>query len=216
MQNKYPIGGYAPGNYTCICCICKKEFQGDKQAVQCEPCAVKTTTSESDARQTPPSFNEMIGLIKKLFTDYLEDVVKSKPDEIEKAWERYKTLNHLYQDNRTTTGAVWVKAPDFNHQPNVAYHAKDSKFKGAGTFDKYNNFRWGDGSVTAALDQDNLFILDESPSKEREAVDPDELWDEFSEYIANDIDSCQEVAGSSVMTKQGFKKMMEKIQQAKK
>lgn len=40
-EKKYPIGGFAPGNYTCKCCICKQEFQGDKRAVQCESCAVK-------------------------------------------------------------------------------------------------------------------------------------------------------------------------------
>jgi len=53
---------------------------------------------ESDARQAPPSFDEMVELIKKLFVDYLEDVLKSPPHEIEKAWQRYKCLNHLYQD----------------------------------------------------------------------------------------------------------------------
>lgn len=41
MQNKYPIGGYAPGNYHCKCCTCGNMFNGDKRAVQCEPCAVK-------------------------------------------------------------------------------------------------------------------------------------------------------------------------------
>jgi hypothetical protein len=51
----------------------------------------------SDALQHPPSFEQMVGLIKKLFTDYLEDVMKTPPSEIGKAWERYKTLNHLYQ-----------------------------------------------------------------------------------------------------------------------
>lgn len=40
MEKKYPIGGYAPGNYQCTCATCDKEFQGDKQAVQCEPCAI--------------------------------------------------------------------------------------------------------------------------------------------------------------------------------
>jgi hypothetical protein len=39
-ERKYPIGGYAPGNYLCNCVNCKNEFQGDKRAVQCEPCAV--------------------------------------------------------------------------------------------------------------------------------------------------------------------------------
>lgn len=37
----YPIGGYAPGNYTCICSTCGSQFIGDKRAVQCEPCAVE-------------------------------------------------------------------------------------------------------------------------------------------------------------------------------
>lgn len=40
MENKYPIGGYAPGNYHCKCCTCGNQFTGDKRAVQCEPCAV--------------------------------------------------------------------------------------------------------------------------------------------------------------------------------
>lgn len=39
--SKYPIGGYAPGNYMCNCTTCKADFFGDKLAVQCEPCAVK-------------------------------------------------------------------------------------------------------------------------------------------------------------------------------
>lgn len=41
-NKKYPIGGYAPGNYMCKCSICKTQFQGDKKAVQCESCAIKT------------------------------------------------------------------------------------------------------------------------------------------------------------------------------
>ena len=40
-ERKYPIGGYAPGNYTCNCVTCKQEFMGDKYARQCEPCAIK-------------------------------------------------------------------------------------------------------------------------------------------------------------------------------
>jgi hypothetical protein len=40
MAKKYPIGGYAPGNYECKCCTCGNQFTGDKQAVQCEPCAI--------------------------------------------------------------------------------------------------------------------------------------------------------------------------------
>lgn len=41
-EKKYPIGGYAPGNYRCTCCSCGSKFTGDKRAVQCEPCATKS------------------------------------------------------------------------------------------------------------------------------------------------------------------------------
>jgi hypothetical protein len=40
MEKKYPIGGYAPGNYHDRCCTCRQPFQGDKRATQCEPCAI--------------------------------------------------------------------------------------------------------------------------------------------------------------------------------
>ena len=43
---QYPIGGYAPGFYSCICVTCKTHFQGDKRACQCEPCAVSMTKEE--------------------------------------------------------------------------------------------------------------------------------------------------------------------------
>jgi hypothetical protein len=43
---QYPIGGYAPGFYSCKCVNCKIEFTGDKRAFQCEPCAIKTTKEE--------------------------------------------------------------------------------------------------------------------------------------------------------------------------
>ena len=39
MSTRYPIGGFAPGNYQCKCVDCKEIFIGDKRAVQCEKCA---------------------------------------------------------------------------------------------------------------------------------------------------------------------------------
>jgi rubrerythrin len=32
-------GLWAPGGYICKCCICGHQFQGDKRAVTCAPCA---------------------------------------------------------------------------------------------------------------------------------------------------------------------------------
>jgi len=40
MEKKYPIGGYAPGNYHNRCYTCERSFFGDKRAIQCEECAV--------------------------------------------------------------------------------------------------------------------------------------------------------------------------------
>ena len=48
---KYPIGGYAPGFYYCTCVTCKEKFQGDKRAVQCEPCAIKTINIKEEPEQ---------------------------------------------------------------------------------------------------------------------------------------------------------------------
>lgn len=44
---KYPIGGYAPGNYQCKCRECKQVFIGDKRAFQCEPCAEKMASESA-------------------------------------------------------------------------------------------------------------------------------------------------------------------------
>jgi len=48
---QYPIGGYAPGNYSCTCVTCKIDFIGDKLAVQCEPCAIEMTEGKSKEEQ---------------------------------------------------------------------------------------------------------------------------------------------------------------------
>lgn len=48
MENEYPIGGYAPGNYQCKCCSCGGGFLGDKRSVECEPCAI-TNRAKFDA-----------------------------------------------------------------------------------------------------------------------------------------------------------------------
>ena len=47
-RTKYPIGGYAPGNYFCKCCTCENIFKGDKKAVQCETCATELLEEKED------------------------------------------------------------------------------------------------------------------------------------------------------------------------
>lgn len=67
-DNNYPIGGYAPGNYHHHCCTCGQFFQGDKQSIQCELCAIKdkefydALTPEQQKR-----FDQMAADITKVF-----------------------------------------------------------------------------------------------------------------------------------------------------
>lgn len=42
-DKKYPIGGFAPGNYHNKCVSCGNIFTGDKRAFECEPCAIHST-----------------------------------------------------------------------------------------------------------------------------------------------------------------------------
>lgn len=58
-ESKYPIGGYAPGFYSCKCFTCKKEFTGDKRAVQCEPCAIKMIQEEPKKEWNPTQGEEV-------------------------------------------------------------------------------------------------------------------------------------------------------------
>ncbi len=72
-KSKYPIGGYAPGNYMCNCTTCKTQFQGDKRAVQCEPCAVKMVKEQV---QTLIENNREIAE-KEEQKQYLIDIMKA-------------------------------------------------------------------------------------------------------------------------------------------
>lgn len=43
MSGAWPFFGYAPGNYHSLCAIgCKEPFEGDKRALRCLDCAIKT------------------------------------------------------------------------------------------------------------------------------------------------------------------------------
>lgn len=49
----WPLIGYAPGSYFCKCSVCGEQFEGDKRAFQCLPCAVRAA-------------NEGLGKLKEL------------------------------------------------------------------------------------------------------------------------------------------------------
>lgn len=57
-EKKYPIGGYAPGNYYRNCTTCNEKYQGDKRSFECEPCGTKSQ-AEWDAL-TPEQQDERV------------------------------------------------------------------------------------------------------------------------------------------------------------
>lgn len=69
-ENKYPIGGYAPGNYHCSCYSCGNKFIGDKRAVQCEPCALKD--KEAWDKLSPKEQDDLIGKNVQAINDFLK------------------------------------------------------------------------------------------------------------------------------------------------
>lgn len=50
-ETKYPIGGFAPGNYMCECVTCKHDFLADKLAVQCETCAIEMVKTKIEVAE---------------------------------------------------------------------------------------------------------------------------------------------------------------------
>ncbi len=247
----------------------------------------------SDAIQRPPTFEELVGLIKKLYFDYLEDVLKNTPEERERSWKRYETLNHLYQDEQQN--AIWIKCSDrlpgyttpvkwrdgkdhshattdkiplidmakpfltswewLDEHPNEQpveqirqdTHEKEIMMKafvkvrqifegrqwimdGRGSY-PYNDDRYRE-EVRYMYNELDALVKDtwanikshssdyrraiiaeylKGEQKENDAVDIDELWDEHSEHIDDDIDSLSRWAGSTVVDKEQFRELAAKL-----
>lgn len=47
----WPLAGYAPGSYMCLCETCGEQFMGDKRAVQCSTCAACSANAHITALQ---------------------------------------------------------------------------------------------------------------------------------------------------------------------
>ena len=107
-ENKYPIGGYAPGNYFGKCTTCSKEFQGDKGAFQCEPCAVKdkefydALTPDQKAR-----FDNRFSEIAKLFFEN-RNLREAEEDKKKHAVEFGEQLRKYYVQCDTT--GLWKES----------------------------------------------------------------------------------------------------------
>lgn len=70
---KYPIGGYAPGEYYCTCGTCNERFIGAKRSFQCLPCGTK---SEAEWNALTPEQQEE--RLKKNLEAYNEFINQQK------------------------------------------------------------------------------------------------------------------------------------------
>lgn len=77
-EKKYPIGGYAPGNYHNRCTTCERSFFGDKRSFECEPCGTKSQ-SEWDAL-TPEQQDERVKKNMEIWKEFQKQQ-KQKDDE---------------------------------------------------------------------------------------------------------------------------------------
>lgn len=80
MKIKYPIGGFAPGNYRGHCASCDEVFLGDKYAKQCEPCAINAV-SESNTKALTELQQLKTALEKiKFSNDTINGIINKKCD----------------------------------------------------------------------------------------------------------------------------------------
>lgn len=87
-KQQYPIGGYAPGTYSCICTTCKNHFMGDKRAVQCGLCAKKQETLEEFSERIAKAFDfDNYKAIMELIIEGAKWQADRLIPEIEKAFE---------------------------------------------------------------------------------------------------------------------------------
>lgn len=67
----WPLLGYAPGSYSCLCSICSREFIGDKRASMCLECAAQGARELLDRRTATPQSGGVV--VEGLEWEHIED-----------------------------------------------------------------------------------------------------------------------------------------------
>ena len=128
-------------------------------------------------------FKEHFDYIKETFVQMLTDTPENNNNQQSENYpgKAYQPLfDHLFNEHgliltesemndivhlvnpQAQPGPVWMKASEFKYEVGRVYHAGDWDSKGAGFFNKAGCFLWCDGSLTNPIDQDKVYILDES------------------------------------------------------
>lgn len=224
-EKKYPIGYYAPGNYQCKCCDCGGGFQGDKRAVQCEPCAV-ANKQKFDAL-SPDEQKELMQrnaeAMREVFKNWGKKCICNEPYDSERHEGGYPRcpvhdkpldvviIGHGKPEQHPTGGNVWVKAserlPMKGPLEKTQWRDAETKKEISSTAAK-SAINTNQKELVEWYDESNEQPVEQ---KQNEVEDIDELWDEHSELIDDEIDSLTRWAGSTVMDKEQFRKAVEKV-----
>lgn len=133
MENKYPIGGYAPGNYHNRCTTCERSFFGDKRAVQCEPCAV---AAKERFDKLDPNEQELLIKRNAMIANFmLSGPLTPERDLIYRIVEQWGNAVEMpnmegwlkeYAAKVSRTGPVWVKATTWPEDHNMVHWRRAS------------------------------------------------------------------------------------------
>lgn len=125
---KYPIGGYAPGNYMCNCSTCKTQFQGDKRAVQCEPCAIKMVQKQNIIDMMKG--DKELGLYDEIQPEQIWNEEKKKGIKQLIQDHKKETLEQIDQNNPVTRGStalVYKQETTLEQAAELFFRKKDTK-----------------------------------------------------------------------------------------
>lgn len=99
MKIKYPIGGFAPGQYQNECVDCKETFVGDKYSRQCEPCAINAINDSN--RQAIAELRQIKAALKniKFSNDAINKALgDTQGDHVNDSFSSGKDYDKLFKD----------------------------------------------------------------------------------------------------------------------
>lgn len=136
QEKKYPIGGYAPGNYQCHCSTCGGGFIGDKRAVQCEPCAV---AAKERFDKLDPNEQELLIKRNAMIANFMLSGPLTPEREliyrIVEQWGNAIEMPNMegwlkeYAAKGSRTGPAWVKATTWPEDHNMVHWRRASDKK---------------------------------------------------------------------------------------
>jgi hypothetical protein len=114
---QYPIGGYAPGFYSCTCVTCEQSFMGDKRAVQCESCAIETT--QESMQEVPEKTKGLVYWKANAEEDYIKVPISVL---------RYIAELESRMYSETIEFAEWIRSKDFQTASKNRWIGLDMKY----------------------------------------------------------------------------------------